>query len=106
MKLKKVDFVWINRDQKSFEWFVNLLSQLELTQAELIEKERFLDIHIYITSALDANDIKAVSLHMALDLLHDKNERDLITGLKTRTKSGRPNWEEVSYFVQKKIFFN
>merc|ERR1712117_714041 len=24
--LKKVDFIWINRDQNSFEWFVNLLS--------------------------------------------------------------------------------
>ena len=29
--LKKVDFIWINRDQKSFEWFINLLSQLEKT---------------------------------------------------------------------------
>lgn len=29
--LKKVDFIWINRDQKSFEWFINLLSQLENT---------------------------------------------------------------------------
>ena len=32
--LKKVDFIWINRDQKSFEWFVNLLSQLEAEQQE------------------------------------------------------------------------
>ena len=32
--LKKVDFIWINRDQKSFEWFVNLLSQLEMEQRE------------------------------------------------------------------------
>ena len=23
--LRKVDFIWINRDQKSFEWFVDLL---------------------------------------------------------------------------------
>ena len=29
--LKKVDFIGINRDQKSFEWFINLLSQLENT---------------------------------------------------------------------------
>jgi hypothetical protein len=29
-----VDFFWINRDQKSFEWFVKLLSQLEIEQAE------------------------------------------------------------------------
>ena len=33
--LKKVDFFWINRDHSSFEWFVNLLSQLEIEQQEL-----------------------------------------------------------------------
>ena len=32
--LRKVDFFWINRDQKSFEWFVKLLSQLEVEQAQ------------------------------------------------------------------------
>ncbi|KAJ8958730.1 hypothetical protein NQ318_016458 [Aromia moschata] len=35
MNLRKVDFFWINRNQRSFEWFVNLLSQLEIEQAEL-----------------------------------------------------------------------
>jgi len=32
--LQKVDFFWINRDHTSFEWFVNLLSQLEIEQQE------------------------------------------------------------------------
>ena len=30
--LKKVDFIWINRDQKSFEWFLNLLTKIEADQ--------------------------------------------------------------------------
>nr|XP_047902157.1 NADPH oxidase 5 [Anser cygnoides] len=34
MALRKVDFIWINRDQKHFEWFVSLLAKLELEQAE------------------------------------------------------------------------
>ena len=34
-RLRKVDFFWINRDQFSFEWFVRLLSQLEVEQAEM-----------------------------------------------------------------------
>lgn len=73
MNLRKVDFFWINRDQRSFEWFVNLLSQLEIEQAELGgAMERFLDMHMYITSALQKNDMKAVSLQLALDLLHEK----------------------------------
>ena len=33
--LRKVDFIWINRDQKSFEWFVDLLSHLEAEPQEL-----------------------------------------------------------------------
>lgn len=118
MNLRKVDFFWINRDQRSFEWFINLLSQLEIEQAELGgAMERFLDMvkvlnfeisimtikslqHMYITSALQRTDMKAVSLQLALDLLHEKEKRDLITGLKTRTTAGRPNWDKVFKKIQ------
>ncbi|KAG6451715.1 LOW QUALITY PROTEIN: NADPH oxidase 5 [Manduca sexta] len=93
--LNKVDFFWINREQRSFEWFVSLLSQLEMEQAELDGQDRFLDMHMYITSALQKSDMKAVGLQLALDLLHEKEKRDLITGLKTRTNAGRPNWDKV-----------
>lgn len=69
----QVDFFWINREQRSFEWFVSLLSQLEMEQAELgKECERFLEMHMYITSALQRSDMKAVGLQLALDLLHAK----------------------------------
>ncbi|XP_055323484.1 superoxide-generating NADPH oxidase heavy chain subunit C isoform X2 [Sitodiplosis mosellana] len=101
MNLRKVDFFWINRDQRSFEWFVNLLSQLEIEQAELGgAMERFLDMHMYITSALQKTDMKAVGLQLALDLLHEREKRDLITGLKTRTNAGRPNWDKVFKQIQ------
>ncbi|KPJ03893.1 NADPH oxidase 5 [Papilio xuthus] len=99
MTLKKVDFFWINREQRSFEWFVWLLSQLEMEQAERAgereEGERLLDMHLYITSALQRHDMRAVGLQLALDLLHEKEKRDLITGLKSRTSAGRPNWDKV-----------
>ena len=66
-----MDFFWINREQRSFEWFIHLLSQLELEQAELGgAMERFLDLHMYITSALKKTDMKAVGLQMALDLIY------------------------------------
>lgn len=57
--------------------------------------DRFLDMHMYITSALQKNDVKAVMLQMALDLIHQEKKVDLITGLKTRTQAGRPNWDKV-----------
>ncbi|XP_015273978.1 PREDICTED: NADPH oxidase 5 [Gekko japonicus] len=95
MKLRKVDFVWINRDQKSFEWFVSLLTQLEADQAESDPGGRFLEMHLYMTSALSKNDVKAIGLQMALDLLAKKEKRDSITGLKTRTQPGRPDWNQI-----------
>jgi len=97
MNLKKVDFVWLNRNQECFEWFFNLLSELELTQAKLGDRgeDRFLDIHTYITSALDRCDMRAVGLQLALDLMYEKGERDLITGLKTRCRAGRPDWKSL-----------
>ncbi|KAG8574912.1 hypothetical protein GDO81_009385, partial [Engystomops pustulosus] len=95
MKLKKVDFIWINRDQKFFEWFVSLLTKLELDQADEEPEGRFLEMHMYMTSALGKNDMKAIGLQMALDLLAKKEQRDSITGLKTRTQPGRPDWNKV-----------
>ena len=96
MNLRKVDFFWINREQRSFEWFISLLSQLEIEQAEQGgAMERFLDMHMYMTRALQRSDMRAVGLELALDLLHEKENRDLVTGLKSRTKAGRPNWDKV-----------
>lgn len=78
--LKKVDFFWINRDQRSFEWFLQLLNQMEAEQAlaetnnhdKKDDRKRFLDFHMYFTGALQRTDIKAVGLQLALDLLHQK----------------------------------
>ncbi|CAL8260222.1 unnamed protein product [Merluccius merluccius] len=95
MKLRKVDFIWINRDQKSFEWFVSLLTKLEMDQADEEPEGRFLEMHMYMTSALSKNDMKAIGLQMALDLLAKKEKRDSITGLRTRTQPGRPEWAKV-----------
>ncbi|XP_059495176.1 NADPH oxidase 5 [Stegostoma tigrinum] len=95
MSLRKVDFIWINRDQKSFEWFVSLLTKLEMDQADEEPQGRFLEMHMYMTSALSKNDMKALGLQMALDLLAKKENRDSITGLRTRTQPGRPDWAKV-----------
>ncbi|OWK09824.1 NOX5 [Cervus elaphus hippelaphus] len=56
---------------------------------------RFLELHMYMTSALSKNDIKAIGLQMALDLLAKKEKKDSITGLQTRTQPGRPDWNKV-----------
>jgi len=96
VNLRKVDFFWINRDQNSFEWFVKMLTELEMEQAETGgEIGRFLDMHMYVTSALQKTDMKAVMLQLAMDLHHKKEKRDLVTGLRSRMNAGRPNWNKV-----------
>uniref|UniRef100_A0A8B9IKK6 NADPH oxidase 5 n=1 Tax=Anser cygnoides TaxID=8845 RepID=A0A8B9IKK6_ANSCY len=95
MALRKVDFIWINRDQKHFEWFVSLLAKLELEQAEQEPGGRFLELHLYMTAALGKSDVRAVGLQLALDLLAAKEHKDSITGLRTRTQPGRPDWSKV-----------
>ncbi len=52
---------------------MKLLSQLEIEQSEQGGvMGHFLDMHMYITSALQKTDMKAVGLQLALDLLHEK----------------------------------
>ncbi|NXA05067.1 NOX5 oxidase, partial [Sapayoa aenigma] len=95
MSLRKVDFIWVNRDQKHFEWFVSLLTKLEMEQAELEPGGKFLELHLYMTSALGRSDVKGLGLQVALDLLAAKEKRDSITGLRTRTQPGHPDWNKV-----------
>lgn len=57
--------------------------------------EKLIDLHLYMTSAASKTDMKGLGLQLALELLHDTDKRDVITGLQTRTMPGRPNWQEV-----------
>ena len=91
----QVDFVWINRDQRNFEWFLSLLNRLELEQSRDSGLGHVLDMHMYMTSALTKNDMKGVGLQMALDLIHQNEKTDLVTGLQTRTQPGRPDFNKV-----------
>ena len=59
----------MNRSNTAFEWFVQLLSQLELEQ---VGKDRFLDMHMYVTGAFSSTNTKAVLLQLALDLYYEK----------------------------------
>ncbi|XP_059171278.1 NADPH oxidase 5-like [Physella acuta] len=93
MNLKKVDFIWINRDQRHFEWFVSLLSRLEREQEIEGGLGHILDMHMYMTSAPPKTDMKGLILQMALDIVHEKEKTDLITGLQTRTQAGRPDFD-------------
>ena len=85
-QLEKVDFFWINRDQYSFEWFMALLADLER-----IDERGLLDIHLCMTGA--SAGATALGLELARDVMHASGRSDMITGLRTHTHVGRPDWD-------------
>ena len=54
-------------------------------------------MHMYVTSAQQKTDMSAVALQMALDILHKKEERDLVTGLKSRMNAGKCSNEYLTH---------
>jgi NADPH oxidase 5 len=84
--LRRVHFVWLNRDQYSFEWFAALLARLEDQ-----DRDDLLRLHIYMTGG--RADMTSASLSVARDLLQAEGYRDLLTGLRARTHMGRPDWD-------------
>lgn len=79
-------FFWLNRDQYSFEWFRGLLSRLEREDTRAL-----LDIHLCMTGA--RSGVTAFGLELARAVMHDAGRSDMITGLRTKTHVGHPDWE-------------
>lgn len=84
--LRKVHFFWLNRDQYSFEWFRELLSQLEEQ-----DKENLLDVHLCMNGR--GVGVTALGVELAREVMHAAGRSDLITGLRTHTHIGPPDWE-------------
>ena len=91
--LPQVDFVWLNRNHTAFEWFVDLLLGLEQQQSQY-SLDRFLDLYLYMTG-IKRFDMKNVGIQMALDMVHEKEQKDMLTGLRTKLQTGRPDWAKV-----------
>lgn len=94
MYVKKVDFIWITREQRSLEWFISILSQMEIEQKKNGDP-LFLETHLYVTSAKRQSDLRTIGLHITLDAILSQEESNLVEGLKQRTHYGRPNWDIV-----------
>ncbi|XP_066970479.1 NADPH oxidase 5-like [Macrobrachium rosenbergii] len=74
-KLRKVDFVWVNRDLGSFEWFLEVLAAMEKEQrVEGAAMEAFLSLHLYKTGSMPLRP----SLPLASSIRH-----------------GRPDWDKL-----------
>jgi predicted ferric reductase len=83
---EKVHFYWLNRDAHSFEWFADLLFQIES-----LDERRCVDINIYMTEG--RGNITAVALNLAREVSHALGHPDLVTGLRSQTHMGNPDWK-------------
>ncbi|MGO8693832.1 MAG: ferric reductase-like transmembrane domain-containing protein [Rectinemataceae bacterium] len=88
LKLQKVYFFWLNRGRRSFEWFTDMLAEIE--EAGM---SSFIELNIYLTDA----EIDATSglVKIGMDLLGKRESHDLTTGLKTITTFGHPDWQGI-----------
>lgn len=57
MKLKKVYFYWICPDTDAFEWFADLLKEMERQMAESA-KANFANYNIYLTRGWDSKMVR------------------------------------------------
>ena len=95
--VKRVDFIWVNRDYRSLQWFLLLLRNIEESSLQNI-----LDIQLFITAAPRSDKTETLSLALALELLYAKSSHDLITGLRTRCIAGRPEWSSLLTAIKEK----
>jgi NAD(P)H-flavin reductase len=85
-KLEKAYFFWLNKDQYSFEWFAALLSDLEKS-----DQTGLLETHLCMTAG--RSGVTAMGLEIARQVMKAAGRSDLITGLRTHTHMGAPDWE-------------
>ncbi|EFA78625.1 superoxide-generating NADPH oxidase flavocytochrome [Heterostelium album PN500] len=87
LPIEKVYFFWISRDKNSFEWFTYILHDVESELNDLVE------IHTYLTGAIEISDWNAIV--DTIGTMDTEQHSDFITGLKSQTLFGRPNWDVV-----------
>ncbi|GAA5843443.1 hypothetical protein JCM5353_006964 [Sporobolomyces roseus] len=91
--LRRVLFVWINREAENFEWFNSLLKNLEQAQTD----PNFLTIQVYLTKQVDAATINNIAIHAFETAL------DPLTNLHARTQYGRPNFDRLFSSMKEQI---
>ena len=82
VRLRKLHFVWLSREQESFGWFTQLLSRLEPLE--------LFDCRIYLTKG--RADLGGGALDIARELDLERQGSDLVTGLAGKTTFGRPDF--------------
>ncbi|CAG0912911.1 unnamed protein product, partial [Notodromas monacha] len=94
---KKVYFLWICPSHKSFEWFIDVLRDVEKKDVTNV-----LEIHIFITQFFHKFDLRTTMLYICENHFQRLSRRSMFTGLRAVNHFGRPDMTAFLKFVQKK----
>jgi predicted ferric reductase/Ca2+-binding EF-hand superfamily protein len=83
--LEKAHFFWLNQDLRSFEWFRDLLREVERR-----DTRGLLELHLHMTSG--RTGATAFGVEMARELAHAHGLGDVATGLRAKTRMSAPDW--------------
>lgn len=94
---KKVYFIWICPSHRSFEWFIDVLRDVERKDVTNV-----LEMHIFITQFFHKFDLRTTMLYICENHFQRLSKRSLFTGLTATNHFGRPDMTAFLKFVQRK----
>lgn len=94
---KKVYFLWICPTHRQFEWFIDVLRDVERKDVTNV-----LEMHIFITQFFHKFDLRTTMLYICENHFQRLSKRSIFTGLKAINHFGRPDMTSFLKFVQKK----
>lgn len=94
---KKVYFLWICPSHRHFEWFIEVLRDVERKDVTNV-----LEIHIFITQFFHKFDLRTTMLYICENHFQRLSKTSMFTGLKAVNHFGRPDMSSFLKFVQKK----
>ncbi|UYV75196.1 bli-3 [Cordylochernes scorpioides] len=98
---KKVYFLWICPSHRHFEWFIDVLRDVERRDVTNV-----LEIHIFITQFFHKFDLRTTMLYICENHFQRISNCSLFTGLKAVNHFGRPDMTAFLKFVQQQHSYN
>ncbi|GBO08357.1 Dual oxidase, partial [Araneus ventricosus] len=92
---KKVYFLWICPSHRHFEWFIEVLRDVERKDVTNV-----LEVHIFITQFFHKFDLRTTMLYICENHFQRISQRSMFTGLKAVNHFGRPDMTSFLKFIQ------
>lgn len=86
-KCQSVFFLWVTRTQRQFEWFADILREVEEQ-----DRTHLVNVHIFITQFYNKFDFRTTMLYICERHFQRVSNRSLFTGLRAVTHFGRPEF--------------